>query len=558
VKRLYQGALKSLAVLAMLLAPALAVAQKPVAVISISGVDNILGDVQYLTQAAGAADAGQFALILAGPYTAGVDKTKPIGAIVTMADPANGGDSPVDVLAFVPVKNLDTVLAVLAEELGEAEDVGDGVKLLDGGEEPMYIKETNGWAYAGMTKQAVMNPPPGDPTELLGGIEKEYDIAVRLNVQNIPEPLRQMAIEEMQRGFEAELENQINSEETEREVAEKLGRNTLNSMESLINDSNTVTIGWLVDPSRQDVHLDFAMTAVPGTRLADQFATLKDTTSNFAGFELPGAAFTLNFSGVVSEEDKAQTTALLSTVRDQAMKEIENDDSVDDTEAAKAVLNDLFDVLIATFESGKIDGGAAVMLEPGSLAVVAGGYVADGAKAKDVVARLVELAKKDSENPIGEVQTVNHNGTELLTMSVPLPDDADADARKLLGDQVDLAIGTDNQAVYVGMGKGAVDQLKNAIDASKATAGQNVPPFKFMMALGPILKFAASMEDNPIVAQAAEVSKDFAGRDRISITAQPIENGAVYRLKVDDGVLQLIGKAAAQAGAGDGAGAAPF
>ena len=558
MKRVFQGALRSLAVLALLLAPALAQAQKPLAVISVSGVDNVLGDVQYLTQAAGAGDAGQLLMLMAGPYTAGIDKTRPIGAIVTMADPAAGGPAPVDVLAFVPVKDLNTVLSVLSEAVGEAEDAGDGVKMLSGGDSPVYIKDANGWAYLGMTKQAVMNPPAGDPTALLGGIEKEYDIAVRLNVQNIPAQYRQMAVEEMQKGFDAELQNNIVDGGGDRELADKLARNTLNSMKSLINESDTITIGWLVDASKQDVHLDFAFTAVPNTRLAEQFATLKDTKSDFSGFELPESAFTLNLSGVVSEEDKAQANAILNAVRTEAIKEIDNESDVPDKAAAKKVLGEAFDVLIDTLESGKIDGGAAVKLEPDSLAIIAGGYVSDGAKAKQVFDQLLDLAKQDPKTPDLNLQQSTHGGVELRTMNVPLPDDADADARKLLGDRVDVVVGTSGKAVYFGMGKGSLELLKQAIDNSATGAGNTVPPFKFIMALGPILEFAASMENNPVVAQAAAAAKDFKGRDRVSVVAQPIENGAVYRLKVDDGVFQLIGKAASMAGAGGGGGAAPF
>ena len=59
---------------------------KPVAVFSIAGSDELLGDIGYITEAAGAGDFGRLAALMASPYTAALEKRKPIGVYVVMAD----------------------------------------------------------------------------------------------------------------------------------------------------------------------------------------------------------------------------------------------------------------------------------------------------------------------------------------------------------------------------------------------------------------------------------------------------------------------------------------
>ena len=91
----------SLVAVALMLAP-LASAQaqqnaKPAVVISIASVDEHMADLDYLMRAAGQADAIPLVTLMAGAYADGLDRKKPMGAVVT-----SSGMEP-QFLAFVPV-----------------------------------------------------------------------------------------------------------------------------------------------------------------------------------------------------------------------------------------------------------------------------------------------------------------------------------------------------------------------------------------------------------------------------------------------------------------------
>ncbi|MCG8585589.1 MAG: hypothetical protein MI757_12840, partial [Pirellulales bacterium] len=144
-----------------------------------------------------------------------------------------------------------------------------------------------------------------------------------------------------------------------------------------------------------------------------------------------------------------------------------------------------------------------------------------------------------------------HAGVSFHTISVDVPDD---DARKVLGDKVDVVIGEGKTAIYMGFGTDCLATLKSTIDASAAKAGTIVKPVQMSIAIAPIVQFVASVEPNPILTMAADEAAKLGGKDHINVTANMIENGQTVRLEVESGVIQLIGKMAGAAAGGAGAG----
>src|SRR5690606_24867468 len=107
--------------------------------------------------------------------------------------------------------------------------------------------------------------------------------------------------------------------------------------------------------------------------------------------------------------------------------------------AAKDVLNMVMDVVSETIKSGRIDGGATLMLNEGSLSAVAGGYVADSAKAEAAFRKLVTLAEKEPDFPGVKFNAATYQNVNFHTMRVPVPE-KEGDARKILGENLDVAI----------------------------------------------------------------------------------------------------------------------
>lgn len=513
---------------------------RPVMVVSVANTDKILGDIGFLTQAAGAGDIGRLVALMAAPYTAGMDRTKPAGAYL----PAAGLDR-MDVIGFVGVQDLDLLLGILQDQLGQPRDAGDGVKELATGQgQSVFLKEVDGWAFFAPRK-ALLSDLPRNPARLLGDMPENYTLAVRLNVNNIPAEMRKMAIQQLREGFEEGLRGQV-LEERQAQLARDMGESWMESIVSLVDESQHVTIGWQVDAQKQSTHLDISVTAQPKTQLARDMGQVKESASAFSGVLHPGAAAAMLISSPYTESDIKQTLALIELGRAEAMKGLDADPgltSPEEREVAKKIVGDLLDLAKETVEAGKMDLGGCLVLMPEALTAVIGGFVSDGNKLAATVQELHAFAKtKDARVPNVNFNAATHGGVTFHTASIPLPSDADATARQVLGDPMEVVIGTGETSAYLALGKDAQRMLVEIIDASAEQADTLVPPSQLWVALTPIMQFVASVDDNPVVRSLLMTLKATEGKDRIAMTVLPIQRGTTVRISLDAGVITMVGE----------------
>ncbi|MEX2026880.1 MAG: hypothetical protein WEH44_06255 [Pirellulaceae bacterium] len=532
--------------LALLLVP-LSLAQaelKPLLVVSVASVDEMLADIKYVTKASGFEQAGNTADFFGKAYSNGVDRKRPIGVIVTAKE---GGEFVS--LSFIPVSDMKAILATLKEPIGEPKDAGDGVLELAAGPQTVFIKEVAGWAFVAQQKEHLAELP-ADPSALLGTLPKDYTLAAKLSMQNLPADLKKMAADQIRMGFETNLQNAPDAPGFDRELMEKVNRNAMENFIRMLDELEDITVGFNIDAPGQRTYLDIGVTAIAGSRLAKQVEQAAQTKSSFAAFLVPGAAATLNFAAPVAKEDLEQTRVLIEGIKVNVQKELDDDPNLDATRraAAKELIAGFIDVLQKTLEEGKLDGGAALLLEPKSLNFVAGGLVADGAKVEALFKRLADLAKDEADAPEIKLNSGKHGDVNLHTISGPNDDEK---AREILGDKIHIVLGTGPKSLYLAFGKDGEGLLKKMIDQVSQQGPTAVPPSQLNVSLLPILKFAASVDDNPIVpALVSVVEKN--GKDKITIVTEIKSRGSNTRILVEEGVLQAIGEGVKQAGLANG------
>jgi hypothetical protein len=546
------GLLPSLLVAVALVAPNRSLAQdspseaggaKAMAVVAISSYDELIGDVKFIGKLIDRPDIGDMvtggiALFTQGKGLDGLDKTKPWGVIV------QASDADIVPMGFLPVSDLKKLLAVLAPIAGEATEGDDGVYEMEAGLQSVYLKSVGGWAFIANDSDALKNVP-ADPTAAFAGLDKEYDIAVRLNVQNIPQMYRQMAIEQIKQGVELGLDRGPDESEEDYNTRKALIKNQMKQIVSFIDETQHLTMGWAIDATAEKTYFDISMAAVPGTKLAKQAAQFANAKTKFGGFLSDGAAVKMNLTTKGgSPEDIAQSVAAIKMLREQAMKAIDEESELPEGQAreiVKSAMGDVMDVLTATIEGGSFDMGGMVQLEPGKLTVAMGGLVADGAKMESALKKLENLAKEEEGFKGVQWNADEHDGVKFHTLQVPMDDE---DAQKLLGDQLDVVIGTSDNTFLVAFGKDAMATLKGVLDKSKADADKTVPPMQVAISVGKIAAFIAAQEDDPTAAMIAEMLSKSGGKDHVNLTITGIPNGFVYRIEAQEGVLKAIGAAA--------------
>ena len=537
-----QKLLSSLAgVVAFLVLPLVALAQvKPAVVVSIASVSESLSDIGYITRAAGVPDAGKTAVLFGSAFTQGIDKSKPIGIFVSPAD----GDF--QAVVAVPVTNLKELLATFKEQIGDPRDAGDGI-LEVGNANTFFVKQVGTWAFAAQ-QVSHLQKLPEDPAALLGDLPRRFNVAVQVNVQNIPKEYRQLAIDEIKSGFERAAE-QGGGGDLDAELRERVSRNSLQQVIDLIEQADQLTVGLQIDPMTKKTFFDIEFTALPGSKRA-QVAELNATPkSSFTGFLQPEAALSLNFSGKMAADEIETIKLTLKDLRTRASKEIDNDPNLDAKSrgAAKEVLATLFDVLGTTLDGGKLDGGAVVLLDKKSIDFAAGGLLSDGVAIENAFKKLVDLSKNDPEFPAVKLDAGQHAGVKFHTLTAKVPD-REGEARELFGDKIDIVLGTGPKSLFVAFGKQAEPLLKRIIDQSATGVDEPQPVMQLTFALLPFLKFASSVDPNPVVAEMAATLEKVAGSDKIRVRSKSIPRGESTRLEIDEGLLQLIGVGVKQAG----------
>lgn len=536
--------------IALAVAPSAVQAQQDsnqIALITLSSYDEIKSDVAFLGRLAGQPTLaeqmeGMLTFVTGGRGLVGLDKSKPLGVAVY----AQEGETVLK--ALVPVTDMRELVDLLGNWGVVAEEGEGGIMELTAPGQMLYASESDGWAVISPSRDAVQDGVEG-AEELVQSLSGTYDVGARVYVQNIPAEDRNMYIEQLRQGMEQGLVQNPDETDQQFEMRKSMTQAQVEQFAQLLEDTEQMTLGWSLDSRQERTFLDFEMTAAPGSDLARQLGAYQDLTTDYAGFYQPDAAATMTFAAEMAEEDIDEAAQMFEGLRTQLMQQIEQEADLPDEQArevVKAAFNDFFDAFVATVKGGKLDGGAVLNMSPESVTFVAGGRVADPSKVESGLKKLEALAEKDEQFPGISWNAASHGEISFHTMQVPVPEH-ETEARQLLGDTLEVAIGTGGYSVYFAIGKNAVQRATEIIDASQANQGKQVPPLEMTISLSQILSTVAEIDPNPVVTKVSEMLETEAqGRDHIRVVEQVTENGVKFRLELEEGVLRAIGTAVAE------------
>ncbi|MBI1903461.1 MAG: hypothetical protein HYS13_20350 [Planctomycetia bacterium] len=520
--------------------------QKPLVVACIPSYDALMDDLSYIGKLSNQPDLAtnvQGLLTLFAGGLDGLDKTKPIGMTFAL-DPTGQPDA----LVFLPVKDLDKLLESLQAFVQNPEDAGEGIKEFRIEDRPFYVKGSDGWAYFTTNKGSLTNVPK-EPLALLGGLEKDYDFGMRLNVQSIPEQFRQIAIGGMMQGFEGALQPEEDESEEEFQARKALAKAQIDQLIEMVNDADQITIGFSIDAEKKKSYFDFSLTALAGSKTAQRMQ-VRTMPTMFSGFVQDRALGSLIVTQKLAESDIEPTLQAIGGARAQMIRHIEKNDKLDERrkETVKKLAGKLMDQLDATIKAGKIDMAAAA-LGKGPVTFVVGAQVADGAAADKAMTELVDEFKTDAPIEfVKEAATVK--GIVFRKVVPPAPDDEAGKA--ILGKEPSIMYGGGKNVFYVAVGDDPQGALESVM---KAGTRSDLPPFQLEVAVGPVLKAVAlAQPDNPVLGAIAQGISDDSNDDHVRIYSRTIKNGATGRLEAEEGVIKLIGTAAGLAVQFGGAG----
>lgn len=523
-------------------------ALKPVVVVSFAGVDQAMKAVKTVDKLGDGTLTAKVEAVLESQFGArqipGVDPKRPWGIVVQ----TDGQQFPV--VAFIPVTDLKKALAALEPSLGKPrEESKDVLELrIPNQTQSIYVAQKGGWAMVSPNPE-YLESAPKDPLKILDGLNKSYDVAVRVLVSNVPPLFRQMLLGLVQMGMQQGAERQPGESDEQYALRTKIAKQTMQQLGTTLNELDNLLLGIKLKEESSALQVDVQVTAMPGSNLAKQMSADNQAKSKFAGFLIPNAAFAMEVASKIEASNLTQSKTTLASTRANALKELDKQEISDaDKKQAKQMVNDLFDVAEKTLESGRIAAAVTVVANPKVLTVVAGSTLADTAKLESVIKQLVPHLRKEAPELADKVKlnAQTFEGVTFHTAAIPCSMFGEAGPKlaEMVGDVLDVVIGIAPDSVYLAAGRNASSTLREAITKSKAQAGKSLPPMQMCITATPIAKAIAAHGRRDDVRQsagkAAKILESLSGKDHITATQVPIANGQRYQIVIESGVLKLI------------------
>ncbi|MBL8853133.1 MAG: hypothetical protein JNK57_04075 [Planctomycetaceae bacterium] len=502
-------------------------ANDPAVIVSIKNINSQLEDIKYLGEKAGFGDQVAMVPMMARGFLGGVDLKKPAGVAVWF-----DGQEPISV-GMVPVTDIEALLDQLSGFGVNVDEEGD-FYYLETPAEDMVIKVKDGYAFLSNSEEALENLP-ADPATVLGDVSKEYILGAKVFVQKIPAELREMAIEQMQQGFEQAMEEM--DEEALAELQADANEMQIQQVIELIENSDALEAGLGVQKSSDKLIFDMTFTGLPGSKMAKTSEAMQGKSSKFTKFLVDSAAMSMNGFGVMLEDDQKSTKALLANLKQTAMSELENDDNMSSDELAmvQGLLSDIFDILDSTIDGGAVDFGGTVMMDENGANFVAGASLANTTKFDEMIAKIAGMAKTQNEVAI-EVTDASIGGVGMKQMVVTLPEGVDQEAIDMFGDKITLMMGRDGSAAYLAAGTNPAESFE-AILKNSGSSGDASAQYNFRVV--PMLKFASrNPEAKELLGTLLEGFKS--ENDRITLHQKMIPNGVEMHGAMDADLIKLF------------------
>jgi len=516
-------------------------APKPAAVISIANLDDTLADIDYLVDASG---FGQMKFMIQTQIThflKGVDPTRPSGVLLYLDE---GSEQP-SALGFVPVEELDDLLDTLAG-FAEVDEGDDYTTIITDDDNEILIKQVGNHAF--ITDQAEMfkRIPDAPPASLLGDLPTRFNVAARLFGQQIPKSMRDKAISTIRDAYEQQLEQLEADEENsaQAQIQQKSFEINMKQIEDLVQETDQLAIGIAIDEENKTLSSEMEIIGTEDSTLAKRAAAnMNPEKSRFAGFRLPGAAFTGVSRTNLIQEDIDQYTQLSETGIDTILKAINEELDVTEQEmdVIEKATEDLSAAMLETMNGGVADAGMVVDLAKGNVNLAMGVMTTDPKKfeqvAKDLAAEFDgKLAKLGTVN----LNSGSHKDVTFHTFSMNTPEDLDelADA---FGDQIQIVIGIGQAETYFAAGSNPTELLKRAIDGSGVQDDTPATIGLYNLYIAPVMDFAAAIQPDEfgmVEKMAATLAEG--GRDQLTYEMKPLKNGFSIRGDLQDGILELI------------------
>jgi hypothetical protein len=446
---------------------------------------------------------------------AGLDVNRPAGVVVTAEGP---GDAPV-VRGFVPVKDLNKLLASLAPVLGDVEE-RDGVKtFMPNGMPPLQIVEKEGWAIISLQG---MPAPPAGLEQQLDPVVQMFSVGAKLFPSRLPEQLQ------------AQLQAMLG------QAAAMQGQNVdVEALARQIAALETLMLGLTLDIEKAKAAVEMRQVMKAGSAEGKLFDDMAQATPT-----APAPATTDGKPAAVSGH---AAVAIPESIRKEAAEALQL--PVNDP-VGTALVAVLRQILPAMLDTGAIDASltidtTAANPEAGQLvpAVTACMKLKDGRAVEAALKKALGAADALPAGVSVKFDTGKAGTATLHTVEIDAGDNADL--ARALGKKLPITLGVTADRAVVALGADADKRIAGLSDGTAASA--TAKPFAGLdVSLVPLLRYSAALPDaagNEPAVEAINAALDKAAAlpsSALQLLVRPLERGMALRLSADAGAIRLL------------------
>lgn len=503
---------------------------KPVVTAVLASVDEQEADLAYLARVVGEPAAADLVGMLSAPYKPIVNTDQPVGFLLAIR-----GQQP-EPLLVVPTTNAKGILKQFEAHVGEVTELDDDTFKFSVQAQDVFVKQLANQAVIGIS-QAGLELVPANPLPLYADLAEQYNLAVRLEMTEVPPVILDQFLQSVEQGFAMIFFNLGGgvAPGDDEDLAELMAE-----IEKVFRETKLLVLGIEIDSEEGLFALDYSYTAVEGSETAQDMNARQPIPSRFASVIREDAVLSLHHAVAVSPL-VVEAVEEFKTEWPEMSEDLLLLMPVEDPEAAVEYIGRGMEIIGDSLLAGRFDFGAQVLATPGDAQVAMGMFVADGDKLETLIKELVEWVPYDPDAPEIVFDLETYQGVKLHRFRIDLSD-VEGLSNELFGEKMDLYLGTAAKAVYVVAGKDSLKQVKQFIDSGKADPNPVRPTTQFQLRLLPMIEAmqpVADKEDAKEMARAIKAIKRGDDSAGIGFQVTAIPDGQRFRFVIEEGMLRF-------------------
>lgn len=477
----------------------------------------------------------------------GVDRTRPFGMMLYLRSGFVG--TPIGI-TYVPITNLDDALATLAYGVGTVSPVEGKRNYNDiryGENFKIRTRQVGGYLFMvgpddeGDTLDKVFP----DPIKLSSRLSSQYDVAISLQIKNIPPTVKSIFLEYLKMSSQAELQQRDDEPESAYRLRRANGDSWLELADRVVTQGEEFTIGGKMDTANRKAHIDFEIVGTSDSKLAKFFQDMVGKRTYFGNLLPNPSTFTMSASWLLSDKQRPLLTSFFDAAKRDAAKVAEKNN----VQGINKLLDPLFKVLLASADVGHVDLIAQLVgTEPQKFALIAGARVVGSRNLPKQITDLLQFVK---DNPNGNdlVTKLEIGANEIDSLPVHRLEinPPDKPGQRMFGETAHLYLYASPQALWFAFGgDSAMDNLRDAVTQVAAPQdpqqGRNRIPFMFVTHASNWLTVAS--DERPRAAEFNEQARASfkSENDSMQILVRPTDSGVRTRIEFEEGYIALMGR----------------